>query len=65
MNRDSLQLVLMCNKVNLLPLIRYSKKSTFESYDPDSSKYEESVIKYDIGIMKEHVMASASFPFVL
>jgi NTE family protein len=40
----------------------YQRKSILESYDPDSSKYEEKVIKYDMGIMKEHIMASASFP---
>ena len=40
----------------------YSKKSTFQSYDPDTRDYKDHVIKYDKGIMIEHVMASASFP---
>ncbi|HEX5187579.1 MAG TPA: patatin-like phospholipase family protein [Nitrososphaeraceae archaeon] len=40
----------------------YLRKSILESYDPDTSKYEDKEIKYDMGILKEHIMASASFP---
>jgi NTE family protein len=40
----------------------YSRKSTFQAYDPDSGEYKDHLIKYDKGIMIEHIMASASFP---
>ena len=40
----------------------YLLKSVLDSYDPDLSKNVDDIIQYDEGIMKEHVMASASFP---
>jgi NTE family protein len=40
----------------------YSKKSTFQAYDPNAQDYKEYTVEYDKGIMPEHVMASASFP---
>jgi NTE family protein len=40
----------------------YSRKSTFQAYDPDEEDYKEYTVNYDKGIMPEHVMASASFP---
>ena len=38
----------------------YSRKSTFQNYDPGG--YIDHAVEYDKGIMREHVMASASFP---
>jgi predicted acylesterase/phospholipase RssA len=40
----------------------YSRKSTFQTYDPDKGGYIDHTVEYDKGIMAEHVMASASFP---
>ena len=40
----------------------YSRRSTFQAYDPDSREYKDHVIEYKKGIMIEHIMASASFP---
>ena len=40
----------------------YSRKSTFQAYDPDTGDYKDHIVSYDKGIMPEHVMASASFP---
>lgn len=40
----------------------YSKKSTFQAYDPETRDYKSYTVEYENGIMTEHVMASASFP---
>jgi NTE family protein len=40
----------------------YSKKSNFQANDPDAGEYVDHTVKYDRGIMVEHLMASASFP---
>jgi NTE family protein len=40
----------------------YSKNSIFQAYDPEIKGYKDYTVKYDEGIMIEHVMASASFP---
>ena len=40
----------------------YSRKSNFQAYDPDAGEYVDHTVKYDKGIMVEHLMASASFP---
>ena len=34
----------------------------FQAYDPDAGEYVDHTVKYDKGIMIEHLMASASFP---
>ena len=40
----------------------YSRKSIFQSYDPDTRDYKDNTVEYEKGIMIEHIMASASFP---